>query len=73
MVKTVKGVRAFLGHGGSKKKGTGGKDGKGEGVGSPTAKVEKKWHEEIFGDFKGFAGSKGGSLDGFLMIVHMLV
>lgn len=36
-------------------------------------KLEKKWHEDIFGDFRGFAGTKGGPLDGILKIIHMLV
>jgi len=42
--------------------------------GSKKAKTAvRKWHEDIFGDFKGFAGSKGGPFDGILKIVHMMM
>ncbi|PQE33680.1 hypothetical protein CJF32_00010853 [Rutstroemia sp. NJR-2017a WRK4] len=36
-------------------------------------KAVRKWHEDIFGDFKGFAGSNGGPLDGVLKIIQMMM
>jgi len=69
LVKTVKGVKHLL-----TGKGAGGKEGKlGKDMRGEAKKMEKKWHEEIFQDFKGFGGSKAGPLDGLLKIVHMLV
>ncbi|ESZ92000.1 hypothetical protein SBOR_7615 [Sclerotinia borealis F-4128] len=72
VVKTVRGVKRFLGTRASKNKERKRKHKLG-GLRNDAKKMEKKWHEEVFGDFKGFAGSKGGPLDGFLKIMHMLV
>ncbi|KAM3084319.1 hypothetical protein ACMFMG_001577 [Clarireedia jacksonii] len=33
----------------------------------------RRWYEEIFGDFEGFAGTNGGPLDGILRIIHMMM
>ncbi|ATZ57665.1 hypothetical protein BCIN_15g02160 [Botrytis cinerea B05.10] len=69
LVKTVKGVKHFLGNRASKRK-----EKKHEHkLEKEAKKLEKKWHEDIFGDFKGFAGTKGGPLNGILKIVHLLV
>lgn len=66
-MKTVKGVKHLLGQRANKKKE------KEHKLGKEAKKLEKKWHDEIFGEFGGFAGSNGGPLDGFLKIIHMLV
>ncbi|KAF7936948.1 hypothetical protein BELL_0098g00100 [Botrytis elliptica] len=69
VVKTVKGVKHFLGNRASKRK-----EKKHEHkLEKEAKKLEKKWHEDIFGDFKGFAGTTGGPLNGILKIVHLLV
>ncbi|KAF7924429.1 uncharacterized protein EAE98_007480 [Botrytis deweyae] len=69
VVKTVKGVKHFLGNRASKRN-----EKKHEHkLEKEAKKLEKKWHEDIFGDFKGFAGTTGGPLNGILKIVHLLV
>jgi len=69
LVRTVKGIKHLL-----TGKEAGGKEGKlGKDMRVEAKKMEKKWHEEVFQDFKGFGGSKAGPLDGLLKIVHMLV
>ncbi|KAF7859766.1 hypothetical protein EAF04_008845 [Stromatinia cepivora] len=70
IVKTVKGVKRFLGHGADKMKEKKLKLGKGL---QDAKKVQRKWVEDIFGDFKGFAGSQGGPLNGILRIFHMML
>ncbi|APA13549.1 hypothetical protein sscle_11g083190 [Sclerotinia sclerotiorum 1980 UF-70] len=70
IVKTVKGVKYFLGRGADKVKEKKNKLGKGI---QDARKAQRKWVEDVLGDFRGFAGAKGGPFNGILRIVHMLL
>ncbi|QSZ32698.1 hypothetical protein DSL72_002277 [Monilinia vaccinii-corymbosi] len=68
----IKGMRAFLEPGHPKKRQKQKKSRSISRSAHATPRAEQKWHEEIFSEFQGFAGSKGGPLDGFLMMLYML-
>lgn len=65
VIKTVRSLKRMMVGAGVK-----GKIGK---KGQQMRKEAKKWHEDVFRDFKEFGGSKAGPLDGVLKILQMLM